>query len=61
MARRHLIGLLLATGEDWPPAFESVLSRIGSISYGGETHEFSTERIMNEPDHLMTSLAAKIR
>jgi hypothetical protein len=49
MARRHLIGLLLATEEDWPAAFESVLSRIGSISYGGETHEFSTEQITNEP------------
>ncbi|HEY8778117.1 MAG TPA: hypothetical protein VIM33_16775 [Gaiellaceae bacterium] len=49
MAKRHLIGLLLATEEDWPPAFESVLSRIGSISYGGETHEFLTERITNEP------------
>jgi len=49
MAKRHLIGLLLATEEDWPAAFESVLSRIGSISYGGETHEFSTERITNEP------------
>ena len=49
MARRHLIGLLLATEEDWPAAFDSVLSRIGSISYGGETHEFSTERITNEP------------
>jgi hypothetical protein len=49
MAKRHLIGLLLATEEDWPAAFESVLSRIGSIRYGGETHEFSTERITNEP------------
>ena len=49
MAKRHLIGLLLATEKDWPVALESVLSRIGSISYGGETHEFSTERITNEP------------
>jgi hypothetical protein len=49
MARRHLIGLLLATEEDWPAAFDSVLCRIGSISYGGETHEFSTEQITNEP------------
>jgi hypothetical protein len=49
MARRHLIGLLLATEEDWPAAFEGVLSRIGSIDYGGQTHEFSTERITNEP------------
>jgi hypothetical protein len=49
MAKRHLIGLLLATEEDWPAAFESVLSRIGPISYAGEIHEFSTERITNEP------------
>jgi hypothetical protein len=49
MARRHLIGLLLATEEDWPAAFESVLARVGSVGYGGETHEFATERITNEP------------
>jgi hypothetical protein len=25
MAKRHLIGLLLATEEDWPTAFDAVL------------------------------------
>ena len=37
MARRHLIGLLLATEEDWPSAFEDVLGRLGALSYRGET------------------------
>jgi len=44
-----LIGLLLATEEDWPSAFESVLARLGPVRYGGETHEFRCERILNEP------------
>jgi hypothetical protein len=49
MAKPHLIGLLLATEEDWPTAFESVLRRLGTITYRGEKHEFPTERVMNEP------------
>src|SRR6187397_30465 len=49
MARQHLIGLLLATEEDWPTAFENMLCRIGAVRYQGETHEFSCERIGNEP------------
>jgi hypothetical protein len=49
MARRHLIGLLLATEEDWPSAFEDVLGRLGALSYRGETHELATERLKNEP------------
>jgi hypothetical protein len=49
MAKAHLIGLLLATEEDWPAAFEAVLRRLGTIIYGGEKHEFPTERVMNEP------------
>jgi hypothetical protein len=49
MAKAHLIGLLLATEEDWPAAFEGVLRRLGTITYGGEKHEFPTERVMNEP------------
>ena len=52
MARRHLIGLLLATEEDWPSAFESVLRRLGPVRYGGATHEFRCERILNEPFEL---------
>jgi hypothetical protein len=49
MAKRHLIGLLLATEEDWPTAFEAILGRLGSIGYRGETHELATARIQNEP------------
>jgi hypothetical protein len=49
MARRHLIGLLLATEEDWPSAFEDVVVRLGGLSYRGETHELATERLKNEP------------
>jgi hypothetical protein len=49
MARRHLMGLLLATEEDWPSAFEAVLGRLGPLRYGGETHELSAARILNEP------------
>ena len=49
MARRHLIGLLLATEEDWPSAFESLLRRLGPVRWRGERHEFPTERIVHEP------------
>jgi hypothetical protein len=45
----HLIGLLLGTEEDWPTAFEHVLSRVGPISHDGETHELTSERVLNEP------------
>jgi hypothetical protein len=49
MANRHLIGLLLATEEDWPSAFEAVTRRLGPLRYRGETHELATGRITNEP------------
>ena len=49
MASRHLIGLLLATEEDWPSAFEALLGRLGPLRYGGETHELTAARILNEP------------
>jgi hypothetical protein len=45
----HLIGLLLGTEEDWPQAFETLVARLPAIEYGGETHTFRTERILNEP------------
>jgi hypothetical protein len=47
--RQHLIGLLLATEEDWPGAFEALLRRLGPVRWAGETHEFETERIVHEP------------
>jgi hypothetical protein len=57
MAKRHLIGLLLATEEDWPTAFESLLRRIGPIRWRGETHEFVTERSSTSRSTYATSLA----
>ena len=41
----HLIGLLLGTEEDWPTAFEALVSRLGLVR--GDV--FRTERIVNEP------------
>jgi hypothetical protein len=49
MASRQLIGLLLGTEEDWPTAFEAIVSRLGPIRVQGETYEITTERILNEP------------
>jgi hypothetical protein len=49
VSRSHLIGLLLGTEEDWPRAFEHLLSRVGPIEHGGETHELACERITIEP------------
>src|SRR5215208_997462 len=45
----HLVGLLLGTEEDWPGAYEALVERVGPFSYGGETHELVTERVLNEP------------
>jgi len=39
------IGLLLGTEEDWPTAFEALVSRLGPV----EGLELRTERIVNEP------------
>ena len=41
----HTIGLLLGTEEDWPTAFEALISRLGPVD--GNT--LRTERIFNEP------------
>jgi hypothetical protein len=46
---RHLVGLLLGTEEDWPSAFEALVSRLGRFEWRGESHELTTERIVNEP------------
>src|ERR671939_81691 len=45
----HVIGLLLGTEEDWPRAFEALVSRLEPIEHGGEVHTFRAERIVNEP------------
>src|SRR5262245_63960929 len=43
--REHVIGLLLGTEEDWPAAFEALVSRLGPV----DGHTLRTERILNEP------------
>ena len=46
----HLIGLLLGTEDDWPTAFETLVSRLGPITdASGHTHRIATERITMEP------------
>ena len=45
MSERHVIGLLLGTEEDWPAAFDALVSRLGPVA----GHTFETERITNEP------------
>jgi hypothetical protein len=46
----HLIGLLLGTEEDWPTAFETLVSRLGPIAdASGGSHRVTTERITMEP------------
>ncbi len=45
MPAERTIGLLLGTEEDWPTAFEAIVSRLGPVD-GLELH---TERIVNEP------------
>ena len=68
MAKRHLIGLLLATEEDWPSAFEAILGRLGPVRYGGETHEHDdfdsfSLRIpsVSSKDELLAIIEATIR
>jgi hypothetical protein len=46
----HLIGLLLGTEDDWPRAFETLVSRLGPIKdSAGHQHRLATERITIEP------------
>jgi hypothetical protein len=46
---KHLIGLVLGTEEDWPPAFEHLAARVGRFEWRGAAHELATERVINEP------------
>ena len=46
---KHLIGLVLGTEEDWPPAFEQLAASVGAFTWRGESHELTTERVFNEP------------
>src|SRR3712207_6382545 len=46
----HTIGLLLGTEEDWPTAYETLVSRLGTLrAADGSTHELRTERITIHP------------
>jgi hypothetical protein len=47
----HVIGLLLGTEEDWPAAFEALVSRLGPV----DGHTLRTERIRNEPFDLRST------
>ncbi|HSC90680.1 MAG TPA: hypothetical protein VLB86_03410 [Gaiellaceae bacterium] len=47
--RRHLVGLLLGTEEDWPRAFEALVELLGEFQHGGERHRLTTERVTIEP------------
>ena len=46
---KHLLGLVLGTEEDWPPAFEQLAASVGAFTWRGESHELTTERVFNEP------------
>src|SRR4029079_7612578 len=46
----HLIGLLLGTETEWPPAFEGLLRRVGPVpDANGDEHTFDVERVTIEP------------
>jgi hypothetical protein len=47
---RHLVGLLLGTEDDWPRAFEHLLTGLGPVlDDSGRQHVFATERLTIEP------------
>src|SRR3954471_11733460 len=49
----HHIGLLLGTEDDWPTAFETIVSRLGAIKgEDGSTHRIDVERLTIEPFEL---------
>jgi hypothetical protein len=49
VAVRHLLGLVLGTEEDWPPAFEQLAASVGTFEWRGASHELACERVFNEP------------
>jgi len=57
----HLIGLLLGTEEDWPTAFETLVSRLGVVrDAAGQTHRIATARISIEPSSTQTCCCARV-
>jgi hypothetical protein len=47
--RAPLIGLLLGAEEDWPKAFEEILSMVGPVTSGDTTYQVSSERLRIHP------------
>ncbi len=47
--RRHTLGLLLGTEEDWPRAFEALVRKAPPVTRAGTTHTWDVERITIEP------------
>jgi len=48
----HVIGLLLGTENDWPRAYEALVSRLGPVTWNGTEHKLTTERVTIEPFNL---------
>jgi hypothetical protein len=48
----HVVGLLLGTEDDWPRAYETLVRRLGPVSYGGTSHRLTTVRVTIEPFNL---------
>jgi hypothetical protein len=46
---RHLVGLLLGTEDDWPRAFNTLITSLKAHDRQGRSHVFSTERLTIEP------------
>ena len=45
----HLVGLLLGTEEDWPTAFETLVSRLGPIKDAGGATRTCARRTSSAP------------
>ncbi len=52
MTERYLVGLLLGMEEDWPRAFETITTKLGTFAYQGRQHAVDTERVRIEPFNL---------
>jgi hypothetical protein len=49
-AKRHLLGLLLGTENDWPVAVESLMRELGPVpDASGVTHYVDTKKVTIEP------------
>jgi hypothetical protein len=49
----HIVGLLLGTEDDWPRAYEALLSRLGTVTdWAGTAHRITPSRVTIEPFNL---------